>query len=197
MHAAGAQEPCALEERPGALIEEIGRRPLYPADLFEAPDLVEPVVAYRNWRVIEGKLRSLYLPVFWMQPVQQAECRIGRAGGERAPEEPAHMAPADTCVCGIYASHEPDREFPTMDFRGVTGIVTLWGTIQVHPEGMRAEYARVEALALYDRWSRRQRDAVQAVAEELGVDLVPLDELEAAAPRYGRRIPGDLVVPVS
>jgi hypothetical protein len=62
---------------------------------------------------------------------------------------------------------------------------------------MRAECARVEALALYDRWSSRQQQAVRAAAEELGADVVPLDDLVAAAAQYGRRLPQELLAPVS
>ena len=107
------------------------------------------------------------------------------------------MAPDPTCVCGIYASHKPDYQFPTIDFRGVTGVVTVWGSIEVHADGLRAEYARVEALALYERWTIRQLDAVRIVAEQLGVDLIQLDQLETAAGHYGARLPEDLLISVS
>ena len=59
--------------------------------------------------------------------------------------------------------------------------MTVWGRIEIGADEMRAELARVEALALYSRWSRRQRDAVQEVAANLGVELVDLRELGAAA----------------
>ena len=73
------------------------------------------------------------------------------------------------------------------------GIVSLWGTIELHEDGMRGEHARVEALALYSRWTTRQIDAVRGVAAELGVDLVDLDDIESAARRYGRHITRELV----
>jgi hypothetical protein len=164
------------------VIEEIQQRPLYAADVFQAPDLTEPVAAFRKWRVVDGRLRSLYLPVFWTEAVQHAECRALHDATR------SHMAPGSACSCGLYASHEPDLEFPAIDYRGVSGVVTLWGDIEVHADGVRAEYAQVEALCLYDRWTDRQTGAVQAVAEELGVELVELDELERAAERYGRRL---------
>ena len=55
------------------------------------------------------------------------------------------------------------------------------------------EHARVEALALYSRWTTRQIEAVREVARDLGVDLVDLDEIEDAARRYGRHISRELV----
>ena len=58
---------------------------------------------------------------------------------------------------------------------------------------MRAELARVEALGVYRRWSRRQRDAVREVASTLGADVVDLHELDAAAGSYGAPPPQSLV----
>jgi hypothetical protein len=169
------------------LIEELQQHPLAAADLFEAPDLIEPVAAYRKWRVVEGHLRSLYLPVFWTERVQCAVCRAEQGDG------PRHMAPGSACTCGIYASHKPDLEFPTIDYRGVSGVVTVWGSIEVHDDGLRAEYAQVEALCLYERWTDRQAEAVRAAAEALGVDLIDLDYLEGAAERYGRWLDPELL----
>jgi hypothetical protein len=169
-------------------MEVLGRRPETPADLFEAPDLVEPLAAYRKWRVVDGRLRSLYLPVFWTEAVQHAECRAADGG------VPAHMAPGSGCSCGLYASHEPDLDFPTIDYRGVSGVVTAWGAIEVHADGVRAEYLRVQALCVYERWTTRQKDAVQGVAEDLGVDLIDLDHLDGAAERYGKRLDPSLLL---
>jgi hypothetical protein len=157
--------------------------PLFaPADRVEAPDLIDPVVAFRNWRVVDGRLRSVYEPVFWLDPMQRADCRAEHRG------HPPHDAPASGCTCGIYASHRPDYEFPTLDYRGVSGIVTAWGNIEVHADGIRAEWVQVEALSIYERWTRRQIDAVRAVAEDLGSDVIDLDDLAAAAGRYGVRL---------
>jgi hypothetical protein len=103
------------------------------------------------------------------------------------------MAPGSACTCGIYASHKPDLEFPTIDYRGVSGVVTVWGSIEVHDDGLRAEYAQVEALCLYERWTDRQAEAVRAAAEALGVDLIDLDYLEGAAERYGRWLDPELL----
>jgi hypothetical protein len=157
---------------------------LFPAstDIVEAPDLIEPVVAFRKWRVVDGRLRSLYEPIFWLDPMQQAECRAQNRGN------PPHEAPRSGCSCGIYASHTPDYEFPTIDYRGVSGIVTAWGNLEVDAEGIRAEWVQVEALSIYEHWAKRQRDAVLAVAESLGSDVIDLYDLEAAVKRYGVRL---------
>jgi hypothetical protein len=160
---------------------------LAPANLVEAPDLIEPVVAFRKWRVVDGRLRSLYEPIYWFEPMQRADCRAANR------DSPPHSAPHSGCTCGIYASHEPDYEFPTVDYRGVSGIVTAWGGIEVHDDGIRAEWVQVEALSIYRRWTRRQIDAVRTVAEDLGSDVIDLYDLEAVAGQYGVRLDPRLV----
>ena len=169
------------------MTERLDTPDLAPANLGEAPDLVEPVVAFRKWRVVDGRLRSLYEPIFWMDALQQASCHAAHRG------TPPHEAPQSGCSCGIYAAYEPDYAFPTVDYRGVSGIVTTWGNIEVHADGLRAQWAQVEALSIYDRWSARQTAAVRTVAEELGIDLVDLYDLEAAAGRYGARLDARMV----
>ena len=155
-----------------------------------------PVVGFRNWRIFragatEGRLSSPYFPVVWSERVLRAECRRFRSP-EDLLEEP-HAAPSPGCGCGISAYHLPTGDFSKIDFRGVSGIVTVWGRVEAGPDGMRAEHARVEALATYSRWSRSQQNAVAAVADDLGVDVVELHDLEAAAVNYGSALPASLL----
>jgi hypothetical protein len=162
----------------------------------EPPDLIEPIVGFRNWRIFHdgyapGQLSSPYFPVTWAAPTLRAECH--RLGSAEDLLRKQHAAPAPGCGCGICAYHAPTGEFSKVDYRGVSGIVTVWGRIEVDSEGMRAENARVEAFAVYSRWSRAQREAVARVAGELGVELVDLDELGAAASDYGKPLPTALV----
>ena len=64
----------------------------------------------------------------------------------------------------------------------VAGAVAVWGRVELHATGMRAEFASVVALALpISRRAKRAR--LEAVAAELGVDLVPARRL---APRPWR-----------
>ena len=161
-----------------------------------APDLIEPVVGFRNWRILRtgparGELSSPYFPVTWSEPVMRAECRRWRT--PEALLDVSHAAPQPECGCGLRAYHTPTAEFSKVDYRAVSGIVTVWGRIDVGADEMRAELARVEALAVYSRWSRRQRDAVQDVAASLGADLVDLRELAEAAAKYGAPPPASLL----
>ena len=161
-----------------------------------APDLIEPVVGFRNWRIFRsgpryGELSSPYLPVAWTERFHRAECRRRRSAEELLQE--AHTAPAPGCGCGISAYRAPTGDFSKIDYRAVSGIVTVWGAIQVDGEEMRAEVARIEALALYHRWNRSQLEAVRTIADNLGTDLVDLRELGAAASRYGQGLPTSLL----
>jgi hypothetical protein len=161
-----------------------------------APDLIEPVVGFRNWRILRtrpapGELSSPYFPVVWSEPVIRAECRRWRT--PEALLDTPHVAPQSECGCGIRAYHTPTGEFSKVDYRAVSGIVTVWGRIEIGADEMRAELARVEALAVYSQWSRRQRDAVRDVAANLGVELVDLRELGAAAADFGAPPPASLL----
>jgi hypothetical protein len=152
------------------------------------PDPIGPIVGFRNWRIFRTgpaarELSSPYLPVPWTEPVVRAECRRWRSP-EDLLREP-HAAPHPDCRCGIRAYRTPTDDFSKVDYRGVSGIVTLWGRIEIDRGEMRAELARVEALGVYRRWNRRQQDAVREVASKLGADIVDLHDLDMAAADYG------------
>jgi hypothetical protein len=160
------------------------------------PNLIEPIVGFRNWRIFRtgpaaGELSSPYLPVSWSESLVRAECRRWRSP-EDLLREP-HAAPHPDCGCGIRAYPAPTSDFAKVDYRGVSGIVTLWGRIEIDRGEMRAELARVEALGVYRRWGRGQRDAVRHVASNLGVDVVDLHELDVAAATYGAPPPPSLL----
>ena len=160
------------------------------------PDLIEPIVGFRNWRVFRtgpaaGVLSSPYLPVLWSEPVVRAECRRWRSP-EDLLREP-HPAPHPDCGCGIRAYQTPTGDFSKVDYRAVSGIVTLWGRIEIDRGEMRAELARIEALAVYGRQSRRQQDAVREIGSNLGADIVDLHELDVAAATYGAPPPPSLL----
>ena len=157
---------------------------------LEAPDLVAPVVAFRDFRLTDQGLASLRTRVVWHERTLRAEC-LPQMVEDFA--RPPHACPDRDCGCGIHVRHAHSDRAATVDFRGVPGVVTVWGRIMVSQGGMRAEYARIQALGLYDRWTRRQRDGVQAVARALDVDVVDLRELPDAAARYGSPLPKGLV----
>jgi hypothetical protein len=151
-----------------------------------APDLVTPVVAFRAWRIVDGRLLSPYIPCRWEGAVMHAQCYpanrsllFGR-GWLEAPHEPPHR----DCQCGIYGYHAPGAQAYYGEFEWIEGIVAVWGRIEAHRNGLRAEHARVCALA--------RRAGAEAIASDLGVDVVARADLETAARRYGEPLPRSL-----
>jgi hypothetical protein len=165
-----------------------------------APDLVEPVVAFRTWRVAEGELVSPYLPERWDGGVVEARCVRGdasrfRHAGELLRRE--HVSPHPACRCGIHAYLRPRSAVAGIDFRRVLGIVVVWGRVELHAEGLRAQFAQVRALGSSPAWSGWQRGEVEAIARHLGVPLLADDALEAAAGEFGSPMPGALRGPAA
>jgi hypothetical protein len=157
----------------------------------QAPDLLQPVIAFRAWRVVEGELVSPYLGQRWDDGTVVASCERARLDGrESAPT--AHAAPHRDCGCGIHAYFEPRCAVPDVDFRRVLGIVAVWGRLEVHPEGVRAEFARIQALGASRGWSSWHRADVEAVAARLQVPLLQESALGAAAADYGASLPDSL-----
>ena len=161
-----------------------------------APDLIEPVVGFRKWRLDDEHLSSPYVRVYWRERVMHARCHrhsfVSALFEQRALDE-EHDAPHPLCNCGIYAYYQPRGRPRAIYVRLVWGIVTLWGQIEAHRHGMRAQHARVEALASSPEWPRSHQRAVQRIAADLGIDLVHHADLELAAGEYGGRLPETLV----
>jgi len=160
-----------------------------------APDLIEPVVGFRKWRVVRDHLTSPYIPLRWDEPVVRARCYPANRSllfGEGWLDEP-HAAPHPRCKCGVYAWHrlpaagavpDPDRAF---------GVVALWGRIEAHEDGMRAENAALKVLGYAPHLGARHRRTMESIAERLGVELVEERCLPPAAAEYGAPVPGTLL----
>src|ERR671928_1996571 len=157
-----------------------------------APDLAAPVVGYRAWRVANGRLVSPYIPCRWEGRVMRAECYDANRGlvrGEGWLDRP-HESPHPDCRCGIYAYHTPGPRTYFGEVWWCQGVVTAWGRMEVHADGLRAEFARVEGLAEPEAPDPRLRAAVRAIAADLRVPLVAAGGLPGPAPRVGRPGPG-------
>ena len=161
------------------------RRSLRDPRSCAAPDLIEPVVAFRAWRVLDDRLLSPYIPCRWEGPVMHATCYPANRALTfgRGWLAAAHQSPHPDCKCGIYAYHRPGVQQYFGEWEWVEGIVSVWGRIEAHADGLRAEHARVEALT-----------GRPAIAAHLGVEHVTTrDELRAAAARYGAPLPATLL----
>ncbi len=58
---------------------------------------------------------------------------------------------------------------------------------------MRAEHARICALAFFDGWGGRQKRAADEVAADLSVPLVGYDDMQEAARQFGSSLPDSLL----
>ena len=70
---------------------------------------------------------------------------------------------------------------------------SLWGDIEVHRTGFRAQYACIVALALPAVCGEENRRRLAAAAARYGVPLVPDDRLMEIALEYGQRLRFDEV----
>lgn len=159
-----------------------------------APDLVTPVVAYRAWKVVGDRLLSPNIPVRWEGRVMHAECLpVQRRIMKGAPEgwlAEDHVSPHPACQCGIYAYHEPGRRNWFGEFDWVEGIVTVWGRLEAHADGLRAEHARIEAII-----RRTELPTAERIATRLGCDVVDRADVTETSRRYGAPLPPALRPP--
>jgi hypothetical protein len=121
-----------------------------------APDYIEPVVAWRMWRVVERDgvvmLRSLFQDADWpaLEPLV-ARCTVPRLVPWRWVRE-RHPAPTVNCTCGIYAAPweviapEVKRVMGSRRPKIVVGQVSLWGTVVEAERGWRASFAYPRSL---------------------------------------------------
>lgn len=138
-----------------------------------APDLAWPIVGFRQWRLVDGVLKSMFVAGDWLDAEQHARCYAGCHGDWEIP--------AKFCSCGIYAYYDPVPRMASAGTRElVAGVVVLWGQIELHATGMRAEHARLVALELPISRGRKRR-ALATVAERLSVPAVSHRRLATAA----------------
>ncbi|MBV9682541.1 MAG: hypothetical protein JO046_12170 [Solirubrobacterales bacterium] len=141
-----------------------------------APDLIVPLVGFRQWRLAGSSLASVYDGAPWPEGCLSARCDRGHA--------PAGV-PAKDCSCGVYAYYDPcprTASAGTADLVG--GAVVVWGRIEAHMYGLRAEHARVIGLELPLSRGRKRRVVIEA-GELLGVPTVPHRSLKALALEHG------------
>ena len=153
-----------------------------------APDLVAPVIGFRQWRLAADGLRSIGFEEMWRQPVVVARCLVGG--------HPQETPPASHCSCGIYAWYDPCPRTASAPTRNhVAGAVVLWGAIELHRSGMRAQYSRIVALALpLSRWAKHDR--VVETARRFGIPAVRHRELGGLAAQHGAPVPTELRPPM-
>ena len=153
---------------------------------FVAPELTRPIIGYREWLLVADELVSPLARTPWKAGPMQAECLPscrGARGLWRTASAHPGPAPDPDCVCGLYALFTPQRSRGRERMAVVRGAVVLWGRIEIHQRGMRAEFARIVTLALPSaRW---RADEVWHAAQLLDIEAVRARDLPAAALAHG------------
>ncbi len=163
-----------------------------------------PPVGYRLWRVdpadswTHAQLQSVVSETLWPpRDKLQAACE-GRLAARRSCHHRKRnlmisaVSPDTECSCGIYAYHQIKpmlRQAREQYFwRGgavlVGGAVLCWGRVVIHPEGIRAQYARPLALCRepVTDWAEAE---LTEVARVYAVPLLDLEHLVAYAREFG------------
>jgi hypothetical protein len=165
-------------------------------DTGPVPDFVEPLEAWRVWRVgmLQGRvvLKSLYVGAVWEPAIPLAATCSQRQRPRLRPWrlEPSGHAPPDMgCRCGIYGvqsviAARSYLERPDLLCRGerVIGRVALWGEVVEGELGWRASRAYpielfVPAPAVV-RSGLRRRAHVDEILQSLEEYRVPVDVVE-------------------
>jgi hypothetical protein len=179
----------------GGPVFELGGM-LYPAPILPEPEeqgepmFTEKVVGYRSWRFDSDRLKAIAWEEYWVPGVNTAQCHLtrgdrGRRWARLANHNPEHV-PSHDCQCGLYAYHRPVNVIPGGAIEGITGAVTAWGKMEVHPTGFRAQYAEIVALVSRNKTIAETRRA----ARRYRVPVVySKDELEAVALEHGSSLP--------
>ncbi len=135
--------------------------------MSDVPLYHEELMGFRAWRV-PARSTELYATSRkrpWHPGTTRAICAKGRK----------HNPPDPDCSCGIHAFHELS-DACLMGPRTLVGAVAAWGDIEVYEQGIRAEYARIVALARPPR-TRVSQQAATALADRYGVPLISMKEL--------------------
>jgi hypothetical protein len=106
------------------------------------PDLISPIIGHRVWRWDAAGLKSLNGKPWSPRQPLAAKCGAGNA-------HDAHEPPHLDCTCGVYAAKNIEhlRQLG-YEGRGIRGEVHLWGTVQEHELGWRAQFAYPKSLVL-------------------------------------------------
>jgi hypothetical protein len=148
-----------------------------------APDLVEPVIGYRHWRIERDALWSPFSRYRWARGVNTARCALGTRHRD--------ACPGHACTCGLHAWYRPCPRlgYATPDLVG--GAVAVWGEMELHPTGLRAQYATIVALVLPLAHTGKRRRVLD-IAAALEVEAVPSRHLSSTALHHGLPLAGGL-----
>jgi hypothetical protein len=108
--------------------------------------LVGEIVGLRTFRVDDsGLLLPLYSTQAWYDGTNAASCAPPTGDRNRR----VHAVPDEECECGFYAYGNLDAAAGNRQLHYVQAVVSCWGAVLAGTQGVRAQYARIEALWLH------------------------------------------------
>jgi hypothetical protein len=172
----------------------------------EAPDFVDPLGAWRAWRVVrkdgeyglrqdrEFSVGSVVRRTLW--PAGEAliaECLGCRGLFGRFRRKRRHDAPEARCECGIYATAlervgQYVADAPCRGVAHVLGQVALWGTVIECERGFRASHAYPTRIYVPADAGDPWRISWEEVAFGLTGYGVPIEPLAARAAEATRHL---------
>ena len=168
-----------------------------------APDLFDPLVAWRAWEVgptSDGwRLHSVHMGDPWptWTPIE-AVCRRNRFVAREAPSHEQHVAPVGSCRCGVYGALQSDRArqyfvaswaepdaapipcLPDGYVPRAIGRVSLWGRVLECEQGYRASHGYPAHIYLPARRPDGEAYDVESAALDLLAYGVPVEILDVA-----------------
>lgn len=154
-------------------------------------------VGFRSWKVKDGKLHSAVMPAGWLadEPTKAYCINTHKlCDGSEIPHR--GVCPHPRCTCGLHGWHDLNMALRTYVLHKdtVVGSAVFWGRMQIHTDGLRAEFARPIAF-VEERQGRttRPRDAdfsqcLNAMAETYQLPVLPLEDLVDYTSTFGDAI---------
>lgn len=122
------------------------------------------ILGYRQWYWINKELKSSYSTI-WDKESLTSVCK--RYSGPEG-SVPEHPSPSPGCTCGIYAHYLPLESYERVN--NVFGVMEASGKLLMGTKGLRAEKARIVALAGYgssNRWFQTKEKTRGIYPEDL------------------------------
>jgi hypothetical protein len=149
------------------------------------------IIGYRTWKVNPDtfELCGPVSRVVWPHDSKlEARCEtLSVRENERA--RGPHTTPGETCPCGIYAFHTVRVATSTYGGNSVSilGVGAFWGRISVHPNGFKAQYGRILALADHreDKRELGWPSILEGVTSLYQIPVIPIDLLEPYGATFG------------
>lgn len=123
--------------------------------MTDIPDIEVGRYALRTFRLVDGKLKSLFQSTYWDGGTMIAECRAGT---------PCDIVPSENCHCGLYGTLTLDHLVKqyAADARRNVAVIAAEGSTLIGDRGLRTSAARIVAYWAPD----------QAFADYRNADLV-------------------------